>query len=121
MEEEEKNIEETIESVFQEIEEVKRSLVGKEELEEAKASTLSTLLFSLETAGAQAYDLAQNEAIAGDCQFTGRYIRGINSVERQSIQRTARTYLVPDNLTVAILLPEREELAPERPQPTPPR
>ncbi|MFH1847685.1 MAG: pitrilysin family protein, partial [Candidatus Omnitrophota bacterium] len=99
------NVDRAITSIMEEISLARRKPVDKGELEKAKNQVLSSYLFSLQSVEDQAEDIVSNEIMTGDCDFSKKYVEGISGVDAAGINRAARQYLIPSNLTIAKLLP----------------
>src|SRR5260370_40432032 len=76
-----------------------------EELAKAKKISLSHSLGSLTTMRGQASDLGSSWFVTRNLNFTRDYLKAMQKVSLEDIQRVARRYLVGDNLTVVSLNP----------------
>lgn len=94
--------------ILKQIELTKKKKASEKELESAKNRIISDILFQNQTIGAQAQDMAFNEAIAGDPRFTEKYLRKINQVSCEDIMKVANKYLNKDNLSIIALIPRDE-------------
>ena len=103
----EKNIAAAKGAINEELDKIKQGNISKEELDKAKKIALSDYIFSLQTVESQARDLCTSEVLTGDFNFSRRYIKGIDSVDINDVQRVAKKYLRPDNLTIALLVPKK--------------
>ncbi|GAI25484.1 unnamed protein product [marine sediment metagenome] len=86
-------------------------LVSEEELEKAKRKVVSEHIFSRETMEDRAGDLASNELVVGDLNFSKNYVEQIQKVDREEIRRVADKYFHRDNLTITLLQPVVEKVA----------
>jgi len=68
--------------------------------------TLASQFRTLTTASGRASDLASNWHETRNLNFTRDYLDQVTSVTVEDLQRVARTYLVPDKLTITSLDPE---------------
>lgn len=109
-------IEETIAAVKAQIARIGRHGLTRAELAKCKRQVRSGYLHELQTASGVAYNMAVNEAVAGDYTFSEKYIRGIDAVSVEDIRRVTRRYLCDNRLSIVVLKPV--EPAPER-QPPP--
>ncbi len=91
--------------IIHEVERLQHERVADAELEKAKRNLESECIYQQETVQGQARQLGYFEAVLEDLGFEARYLRGIARVTAQDLQRVARAYLTPDNLTVAFFLP----------------
>ncbi|MBI4227975.1 MAG: insulinase family protein [Candidatus Omnitrophica bacterium] len=92
------------------IAELQRRSVTSIELAAAKRAVIAQDLFGRQTVGAQAGDLAVNEALAGDPRFSQHYVEAVQQVEAEAVQRVARDYLASSR---AIQVTLRRAPAPE--------
>jgi zinc protease len=88
----------------QEVERLKKELVGAHELEKAKNQIEASFVFSQDSLFYQAMLLAQHE-IAVTWRAIDDYLPSIRKVSPEEIQRVAIKYLTPDNRTVGVLIP----------------
>ena len=114
---------EAINAILEEINNLKKGRIRPAELKRARNQLLSSYIFSRQTPAGIARDLALNEALTGDFDFSQKYLEGIKRVGAQDIRRVAEKYLQEESLTVAILNPlitapetEAEEAKSEEPQ-----
>ncbi|MFQ6066128.1 MAG: M16 family metallopeptidase [bacterium] len=107
----EANKEQAIEQILKELDQFKVELVSEEELEKAKRKVISEHIFSRETMEDRARDLASNELVVGDLDFSEKYVRQIQKVDREEIRRVAHKYFRQDNLTITLLRPATEKVA----------
>jgi zinc protease len=95
-----------VEKAFdQEIDRLQREQVGKQELEKAKNQLEASFVFGQDSIFYQAMLLARHE-IALDWRAIDNYLPSIHKVSAEDIQRVAKRYLVPDNRTIGILVPQ---------------
>ena len=81
----------------------------QDELVKASRMTLASQFRTLTTASGRASDLASNWHETRNLNFTRDYLDQITSVTTEDLQRVARTYLVPDKLTITSLDPEESQ------------
>jgi zinc protease len=98
----------------QEVERLKKELVGAHELEKAKNQIEASFIFGQDSLFYQAMLLAQHE-IAVTWRAIDDYLPSIRKVSPEEIQRVARKYLTSDNRTVGVLIP----LPPKEGKPVP--
>ncbi len=87
------------------IAELQESGATAEELAKAKKITLGHSLGSLTTMRGQASDLGSNWFVTRNLNFTRDYLKAMQKVTLEDLQRVARRYLIEDNLTVVSLNP----------------
>ncbi len=75
------------------------------ELAKAKRATLVGELGNLQTASGQASSYGSGEFYTGDPLFGETYLRRVEAVTADQVAAAARTYLRPENRTVAVLAP----------------
>jgi len=109
-----KEVAEVEKALDQEVERLKKELVGANELEKAKNQIEASFIFSQDSLFYQAMLLAQHE-IAVTWRAIDDYLPSIRKVSPEDIQRVAKKYLTPDNRTVGILVP----LPPKEGKPVP--
>jgi len=98
------DIREVERAVEQEVERLRKEPVGERELEKAKNQLEASHISGQDSLFFQAMLLAWHE-ITLSWQSLDDYVPSIRKVKRQDIQRVASRYLVPDNRTVATLIP----------------
>ncbi len=91
--------------ILREVERVQRDGVTTAELDRAKRNLESEFIYQRETVQGQASQLGYFEAVLGDLAFESRYLKAITRMTPHDIQRVARTYLTPTNLTVGFFRP----------------
>ena len=94
-----------VEKAFdQEVEQLQKETVGKQELEKARNQLEASFIFAQDSLFYQAMLLARHE-IAFSWKRSDDYRPSIRKVSPEDIQRVAKKYLNPDNRTVGILIP----------------
>jgi zinc protease len=91
--------------ILAEIERVQGDGVTVAELERAKRNLEGEFIYQRETVQGQASQLGYLGAILADLTYESRSLKAIARTTPQDIQRVARTYLTPTNLTVGFFLP----------------
>jgi zinc protease len=109
-----KEVTEVEKALDQEVERLKKELVGMHELEKTKNQIEASFIFGQDSLFYQGMLLARHE-IALAWRAIDDYLPSIRKVSPEDIQRVAKKYLTPDNRTVAILIP----LPPEEGKPAP--
>jgi zinc protease len=97
-----------------EIDRLRKELVSARELEKAKNQLEAAFVFGQDSLFFQAVMLAQYEIAAG-WRLIDDYVPSIRTVSAEDVKRVAAKYLVPDNRTVATLIP----LPPKEGKPVP--
>jgi zinc protease len=104
-----KNAEKTLEEIKGEIERLAYEGPDSAELENAKINLESEFIYSRESMQGKASQLGYYETISGDLAFEKKYVEGIRKVTSADIKSVIGRYLDSDNMTVAVLLPEKEK------------
>lgn len=94
--------------ILAEVERVQRDVVLTAELDRAKRNLESEFIYQRETVQGQASQLGYFGAILADLAYEARYLKAIARTTPQDIQRVARTYLTPTNLTVGFFVPHAD-------------
>jgi zinc protease len=77
-----------------------------QEIDRAKTSVESDFVYSLESVGSLARHVGFFETTLGDGAFERKYLQKIRGVSAGDILAAARKYLKPENLTVAVVVPQ---------------
>ena len=91
-----------------EVERVQHDGVLTAELDRRKRNLESEFIYQRETVQGQASQLGYFGAILADLAYEARYLKAIARTTPQDIQRVARTYLRPTNLTVGFFVPHAD-------------
>ena len=113
---EEEHWQDALTGILAEVGRIQREGVTTTELDRAKRNLESEFIYQRETIQGQASQLGYFEAVLDDLAFEARYLKAIARTTPQDIQRMARTYLTPTNLTAGIFVPLAEacRVTPER-------
>jgi len=99
-----KEVAEVEKALDQEVERLKKELVGAQELEKAKNQIEASFVFGQDSLFYQAMLLARHE-ITLTWRTIDDYLPSIRKVSPEDIQGVAKKYLKPDNRTVGVLIP----------------
>jgi len=88
----------------EEVERLQKESVGEKELEKAKNQLEASFIFAQDSLFYQAMLLAHHE-IASSWTTINDYLPSIRKVTPEDIRRVAQKYFVPENRTVAVLIP----------------
>lgn len=88
-----------------------REKVTDAELARAKRQKIAEHAFSLQECESIASDMGTNALLVGDPHFSDQYVRAIQKVTADEVQRVAAAYLRPDVLTTATIGPKRPAAA----------
>jgi zinc protease len=103
-----KTAREVEEAIVAELERLKNEPVGAEELEKAKNQLEAGFVFQRDSLFVQGMMLARYE-IASSWKELARYVPSVRRVTAEDIQRVARRYFTPRNLTAGTLVPDAGE------------
>jgi len=96
----------TINEIFRQLARVRFEGVRKEELEKARINVEADFVMDKETMQGKARTLGYFQTVFGDPCREAVYLRAVRSVTLEDLRRVAETYLTPQRLTAAVLLPE---------------
>lgn len=85
--------------------ELQQEQVSPEELNRAKTQLRAYFILSNQDVTSQAMQLAYNQTVAEDYQFSDRYLAALERVTPADIQRVATTYLDPAKRTIGFFQP----------------
>lgn len=91
------------EIILKELENIKTQTVSDEELTKAKNQLRMEYIQSLDSNSKIASIISYYEALLGDYRYFSDYLKNIDKVTAQDIQKAANTYLTKENRTVAVL------------------
>ena len=94
-----------IEAILRELYALKSAPPSPQELKKAKLNIEADFIFRKETVQGQAQSLGYFETVAGNLDFERRYVEKIQALTSQDIQKAAEKYFRPENLTLALLVP----------------
>ena len=100
-----KEVAEVEKALDQELERLQKEPVGEKELEKAKNQLEAAFIYGQDSLYYQAMLLGQHE-ISLDWRAIDNYLPSIRKVSAEDIQRVAKRFLVPDNRTIGILVPQ---------------
>ncbi|HRQ87389.1 MAG TPA: pitrilysin family protein [Bacteroidia bacterium] len=105
------------EAVLREVSLIQEQGVTEAEVEKARRQILSHQFATFNDVRSQASDIGSSWLLARDPDHTRHYISAIGSVDTAAIQSVAATYLHPDRITRASLVPKDAATAAPRPAP----
>jgi len=100
---------EAVDAVLAVLDDFRTGRVTPSELEKARHRTLASFVRERQTMAGQAASLGMSWFVTRDLDFDQTYIQGIEAVQASDIQRVARTFLIPEKMTVAVLNPRDQE------------
>ncbi len=92
-----------IERACSELERIRKEPVTDEELTDAKLYLTGSFPLRLDSSGKIAAFLSQVEFFTLGADYADTYIRGINAVTKDDVQRVAQQYLHPDQLKLIVV------------------
>jgi len=95
-------------AVLAHLERARRDLPSEDELARAKRQKIAEHVFGLQRCEDIAEDLGLNALLVGDPDFSDRYVRHIQAVTAEDVRRVAQTYLDPERVSVARIVPEAQ-------------
>jgi zinc protease len=101
-----KGIEELEREIYEQIEKIKTEMPSEREMQRAKNQIEAFFVFAQDSSYSRALYTGIFE-ILGDWRLMDKYIEGIRKVRAEDVQAVAKKYLIPDNKTVAILVPTK--------------
>jgi zinc protease len=105
---EEEQWQKALTGILAEVDRVQHDGVTTAELDRAKRNLESDFIYQRETVQGQASQLGYVGTILADLAYESRYLKAITRTTPQDIQRVARTYLTPKNLTVGFFVPRTD-------------
>ena len=98
-------------ALYAEVERLQKEGVTERELQKAKNQVEAGFVFALDSAHRMGEMLGRYESVASWKLLDG-YLEGVRKVTAADVQRVAQKYLVPENRTVAILIPTKPGTTP---------
>jgi predicted Zn-dependent peptidase len=103
-----REIEEGEKTLFELIEGLADNPPTQEELEKAKNQSEADFIFSMQTNMYKGYNLGYYQTVAGDWREMIEYQKKIRAVTAEQVAAVAAQYLIPNNRTTVILIPETQ-------------
>ena len=94
-----------IAAIRDEISKLSTASIAEAELQKAIKVSVSSFLSRLKTMDGQASDIAHNEILVGNPDFSETYLANLRKVTLADVQRVARQYFTDTNLTITSLNP----------------
>jgi zinc protease len=98
-------LERAIHGVLRILKNVRDDGLAEEEVERAKRYLIGNFEIGLQTNGAQASQMSLDELYGLGFDYYGKYVKAIETVSREDVQRVAREYLRLDAYRLAVLRP----------------
>ena len=94
-----------VEEVAADLYALRDTLIPEQELAKARKQKEAELVFGQETVQSQADSLANSYISTGDPLFDFTYVKNLQKVTAEDIQRVARKYLVPERFNKVVIAP----------------
>ncbi len=93
------------EAILQQLEAVKTDLVDEEELARVRTQVVTGRIYEQDSIYYQAMQIGMLESIGLDWRYLDAHVEQLKRVTSEQVRSVARKYLVPENRTVAELVP----------------
>jgi len=94
-------------ALLSEIAKLKKDLVTPDEMKRIRAQVIASDVYQRDSMFYQGMEIGMLTTSGVDWRLTDQYVHNIEKVTPEQIREVARKYLNPDNMTIAILKPER--------------
>ncbi len=111
------SIQELEQALRQQIQRLRETPVPQAELTRIRTQLIAAKLYKKDSVYAQAMELGRLESLGLGWQLADTYVDRLSQITPAQIQAVARKYLIPENLTVAVLEPQPLGDAPQLPRP----
>ncbi len=105
-----KNLQTAVKTIMEQLANLGRTPPSKEELEQAKIHIESQHVYSGETVQGTARSMGNYQNTLGDADYGGKYLALNSAVIPEQVSAAARKYLGPPNVTITVLLPDKEAM-----------
>lgn len=100
-----RKVEELEQAMLAQIQRLREEPVAETELERIRNQLIAAKVFEKDSVYAQARQIGTLETIGLGWELMDQYVEYLSRITPEQVQAVARKYLIPDNLTVAILEP----------------
>jgi zinc protease len=97
-------------ALLEQIDKLKQNLVTPEEMERIRAQVIASDVYQRDSMFYQGMEIGMLTTSGVDWHLADEYVKHIKQVTPQQIQAVARKYLVPENMSVAILQPVKDAM-----------
>lgn len=101
-----RTVEELEAALREQIERLRAEPVGEQELERIRTQLIAGKVYELDSVFYQAMQLGKLETVGLGWRLVDQYVEHLSRITPEQIQAVAQKYLIPDNLTVAVLEPQ---------------
>lgn len=102
----EKRVRKALQAVAEQVERLRRAPVSKDELERARANFLASEHFERESVSGLASKLGHFQVLGAGWHTEASYFEALGRATTEDLLRVAQTYLDPDELVAAALIPD---------------
>ena len=102
------NLEKALEAILEEVIHLSQKGVTAEELHRVKVNVESDLIYDRETVQGQARKIGYYEVVAGDVQYEKEYMRRVNLLQNEDIQKVVEKYFKTSRWVISILTPSEK-------------
>jgi zinc protease len=102
------------EALLEQIRRIREEPVSEQELERIRTQLIAAKVYEKDSVYGQAMQIGRLETVGLGWPLMDEYVDHLSRVTPQQVQDVARKYLIPDNLTVAVLDPQPMDA--QRPQ-----
>lgn len=96
-------------ALLKQLQQLKDAPPSADEMSRVRAGVLSGKVFGMDSLFGQAMELGQLTTLGIDWQLSDQFAQRLAEVTPEDVQRVAQTWLVPQRLTVAHVLPEGDQ------------
>ncbi|HSO78754.1 MAG TPA: insulinase family protein, partial [Chromatiaceae bacterium] len=101
-----RTVEELEQALLAQIQRLRDEPVAETELERIRNQLIAAKVYEKDSVYAQAKQIGSLETVGLGWQLMDEYVAHLSRVTPEQVQAVARKFLVPDNLTVALLEPQ---------------
>jgi zinc protease len=101
-----RSVEELEAALRAQVERVRDEPVAEDELERIRNQVIAAKVFERDSVFSQAMQIGRLETVGLGWPLVDEYVEHLGRVTPEQVQAVARKYLIPDNLTVAVLDPQ---------------
>jgi len=106
------NIEELEQALLAQLQRLREEPVGEAELERIRNQLIAAKVYEKDSVYAQARQIGSLETIGLGWELMDQYVEHLSRITPEQIQAVANKYLVPENLTIAVLDPQGQTAPP---------
>ena len=96
-------------ALIDELEDLKKNPVPQQELDRVKAQVIASKVFDQDSSFNMGMQIGMLDSMGYDWRLLDDYVEEIRAITPEDVQRVARKYFLPQQLTTAVLWPEKAE------------